>query len=58
MVEVPEDLAEHKALLRAHEEVYNNVRPQQALGYLTPNEFLARCQGRPPLKGGKVSRIY
>ena len=44
LVEVPEDLAAHNALLGAHEEIYNNVRPHQALGYLTPNEFLARCE--------------
>ncbi len=42
LVEVPEDLIEHNALLRAHEEIYNGVRPHQALGYLTPNEYLAR----------------
>ena len=42
LVEVPEDLATHNALLRAHEETYNSIRPHQALGYLTPNEFVAR----------------
>lgn len=42
LVEVPEDLAAHNALLRAHEETYNSIRPHQALGYLTPNEFVAR----------------
>jgi transposase InsO family protein len=44
LVEVPDDLALHNALLRAHEAVYNGIRPHQALGYLTPNEFVARCQ--------------
>ncbi|HEV8339758.1 MAG TPA: helix-turn-helix domain-containing protein [bacterium] len=44
LVEVPEDLGLHNALLREHEAVYNGLRPHQALGYLTPNEFLARCQ--------------
>ncbi|HLQ63878.1 MAG TPA: integrase core domain-containing protein [bacterium] len=29
-------------LLRAWEDTYNNIRPHQALGYLTPNEFLRR----------------
>jgi transposase InsO family protein len=48
LVEVPEDLAEHNALLRTHEDVYNNVRPHQALGYLTPNEYLARCVADHP----------
>jgi transposase InsO family protein len=42
LVEVPDDLELHNALLRAHEAVYNGLRPHQALGYLTPNEFLAR----------------
>jgi putative transposase len=40
--EVPEILAEHRRLLRAWEDTYNNIRPHQALGYLTPNEFLRR----------------
>jgi hypothetical protein len=44
LIEVPEDLGLHNALLREHEAVYNGLRPHQALGYLTPNEFLARCQ--------------
>jgi len=44
LVEVPEDLVLHNALLREHEAVYNGLRPHQALGYLTPNEFVARCQ--------------
>jgi Integrase core domain len=42
IVEVPDDLVAHNALLREHEAVYNGVRPHQALGYLTPNEFVAR----------------
>lgn len=44
LVEVPEDLALHNTLLREYEAVYNGLGPHQALGYLTPNEFLARCQ--------------
>jgi transposase len=44
LVEVPEDLVAHNALLRAHEAVYDGLRPHQALGYLTPKEFVARCQ--------------
>ncbi|HLE37803.1 MAG TPA: integrase core domain-containing protein [Candidatus Acidoferrales bacterium] len=40
----PADLVLHNTLLREHEAVYNGLRPHQALGYLTPNEFLARCQ--------------
>ncbi|HLY21809.1 MAG TPA: integrase core domain-containing protein [bacterium] len=44
LVEIPEPLAEHQALLRRWEETYNNVRPHQALGYLTPNEYLAQWQ--------------
>jgi transposase InsO family protein len=30
-----------RAELRAWEDTYNRVRPHQALGYLTPAEFLA-----------------
>ena len=30
-----------KAELRTWETVYNTVRPHQALGYLTPAEYLA-----------------
>lgn len=44
LIEVPDDLAAHNALLREQEAVYNGIRPHQALGDLTPNEFLARCQ--------------
>lgn len=44
LVEVPDDLVAHNALLREHEAIYNGVRPHQALGYLTPKEYLARCQ--------------
>jgi transposase InsO family protein len=43
LVEVPDDLVLHNRLLREHERVYNELRPHQALGYLTPNEFVARC---------------
>jgi putative transposase len=42
ITEVPEILTEHRRLLRAWEDTYNNIRPHQALGYLTPNEFLRR----------------
>ena len=43
LVEVPDDLVVHNTLLREHEAVYNEIRPHQALGYLTPNEFIAQC---------------
>jgi len=43
LVEVPDDLVVHNTLLRKHEAVYNELRPHQALGYLTPNEFVAQC---------------
>ena len=43
LVEVPEDLILHNTMLRKHETVYNGLRPHQALVYLTPNEFVARC---------------
>jgi len=44
LYEIPEALAEHNALLQRWEETYNNVRPHQALGYLTPNEYIHRWQ--------------
>jgi transposase InsO family protein len=44
LTEIPESVVEHNALLRDWEAIYNAVRPHQALGYLTPNEYLARCQ--------------
>lgn len=34
------DLADLQAALRAWETTYNTVRPHQALGYLTPAEYL------------------
>jgi transposase InsO family protein len=58
LYEMPDSLVEHNALLQQWERIYNDVRPHQALGYLTPNEYLARCQPtRLPLKGGKVYGI-
>lgn len=42
LTEIPESLAAHNALLREWEETYNCLRPHQALGYLTPNQFLAK----------------
>jgi transposase InsO family protein len=44
LTEIPEPLADHQALLRRWEETYNNVRPHQALGYRTPNEYIAQWQ--------------
>jgi len=46
--EVPEALGAHNLVLREWEAIYNSVRPHQALGYLTPNEFLARWQATHP----------
>ncbi|HKV06207.1 MAG TPA: integrase core domain-containing protein, partial [Candidatus Acidoferrales bacterium] len=33
--------------LRRWEQIYNTVRPHQALGYLTPREFLDRWRSQP-----------
>ncbi len=46
LYEIPEGLGAHNALLRMWEETYNNVRPHEALGYLTPNEYVARWQAK------------
>ncbi len=42
--------------LRQSERIYNTVRPQQALGYLTLREFLAHWQAQP--NKARVSVIY
>lgn len=44
LTEIPDGLVEHNALLQQWEETYNAVRPHKALGYLTPNEYIARWQ--------------
>jgi transposase InsO family protein len=44
LTEIPEPLADHQALLQRWEDTYNNVRPHQALGYRTPNEYIADWQ--------------
>ncbi|HET8679591.1 MAG TPA: integrase core domain-containing protein [bacterium] len=44
LVEVPDALAEHNALLREWEGVYNTERPHQALGYRTPQDYLIHWQ--------------
>lgn len=38
------DISKLNQALLKWEEVYNTVRPHQALGYLTPEEFLGRYQ--------------
>jgi len=44
----------NQALLK-WEEVYNTIRPHQALGYLTPQQFLEQYQQKK--KRGNVSLI-
>lgn len=44
--EIPALLVEHRLLLRAWEDTYNSVRRHQALGYLTPNEYLRQLDHR------------
>ncbi len=44
LTEIPDSLPAHNALLRQWEEIYNRVRPHEALDYLTPNEYLAQYQ--------------
>ena len=40
-------LAEAQALIEAWRVDYNQRRPHSSLGHLTPNEFVAQCQGQP-----------
>jgi putative transposase len=48
VTDFPLQLAALNQRLRQWEAVYNHVRPHQALGYLTPAEFLARWQADQP----------
>jgi putative transposase len=41
VTDAPAELAALRVALRAWEIVYNTIRPHQALGYLTPAEYLA-----------------
>ena len=41
-------VAGFQADLLAHEHIYNHIRPHQALGYLTPAEFLANFNATQP----------
>ena len=41
---VPPRLEALQPALRAYEDIYNTVRPHQALGYLTPQEYLDKCK--------------
>ena len=40
-------LAEAQAIIEAWRVDYNHHRPHSSLGHLTPNEFVAQCQGQP-----------
>ncbi len=51
------DLEELRQELLEWERVYNTVRPHQALGYLTPKEFL-ECYQQKSGKGGDVSVLH
>lgn len=42
--EIPVDIAQHAELLRWFDHEYNEVRPHQSLGYLTPAEYYRRIQ--------------
>lgn len=48
--EVEADLAALRAELAAWESVYNTVRPHQALGYLTPEEYVRQWQEKQARK--------
>lgn len=40
-------LAEAQAIIEVWRVDYNQHRPHSSLGHLTPNEFVAQCQGQP-----------
>jgi putative transposase len=42
--EVPADIVDHAKLLRWFDHEYNEVRPHQSLGYLTPGEYYRSIQ--------------
>jgi len=44
LVDLPDTITEFRTLLLAHEEVYNTVRPHQALGQITPLAWLQARQ--------------
>lgn len=48
LVEIPESLAAHNLLLRAWEQIYNTIRPHQALGYRTPQEVVTQWLTQRP----------
>ena len=44
VADFPLDMAGLNQALRTWEHTYNTVRPHQALGYLTPQQYLLQCQ--------------
>lgn len=47
--EVPTAIGDHNDLLRAWDRVYNEIRPHQSLGYLTPAAYYRRLtESQPP----------
>lgn len=46
--EVPHEIDEHNSLLAAWDRVYNEVRPHQALGYLTPAAYHRKLTEQTP----------
>ena len=55
MTDVVWTVAELNRALRTWETIYNTVRPHQALGYLTPQQFLE--QWHEYSRKGEVSTI-
>lgn len=54
----PDSIAEHRRQLRDWERTYNTIRPHQALGYLTPAEFLLRWKWEHPEAAINLQRVY
>ena len=54
VADFPLDMAGLNQALRAWEHTYNTIRPHQALGYLTPQQYLLKCKKG---KGGCVTNV-
>ena len=54
----PDSIRMHRQQVRDWERTYNTIRPHQALGYLTPAEFLIQWQRRHPEASINLHKVY